>query len=336
MSESTGETQWIQTDRKHIRNPTVTKSANENEVKSLLGNVDSYVTEHSLVLDELIDGGLIKARFSVNELREKNGLQALSSDKLRVVLLNDDDYVTAYQMLGGRYPDSTAVSSTDMEPILVRNDDGPKYLLVAGAYHELIHKHIDRKVRAYANDGDNTVSEFRRGGLRVSKFSKDEARNDYYGDLVNELGNFGVQKKLISELLDDPKFKDEAERRSQLLKKMGISKESTTAEITFQGIGKVKFKKANIHFDQEGKLEVNAMPFLAMQLVDDLTQRCGNVDGIPFEEALIRAKIDPRFQNKLRQALDEKFGGGFYSKLKNTPYDAYKVLDLILEIQKKN
>lgn len=335
MPELTGETQWIQTDKRHIQNPTVTKGANENEVKSLLSNVDYDATEHSVALDEQMDSGLKMARSRVNELRERNGLQALSPNSLRVVLLNDSDYVTAYQMLGGKYSDSTAVSSTDMEPVLVRNVNDPKYLLVAGAYHELVHKHVDGKVRAYANDGNNVVSEFRRGGLRVSKFSKDGTRNDYYGDLVNELGNFGVQKKLISELLADPRFKDEAGRRLHLLEKMGISKESRTAEISFQGIGKVKFNKANIHFDQQDNSQVNAMPFLAMQLVDDLTQRCGNVEGVPFEGALIKAKVDPRFQNKLRQTLDDKSGIGFYSKLKNTPYDSYEVLDLILEIQRK-
>jgi len=167
MPELSGEVRWVQTAKRNIQNPTVTKKVDEKEVASLIGNVDKYVAEHAIQAEGLVSVGLGIARSAINRLRKKNNMQPLPDGTMSISILIDDDYLAAYKLLGARksYITTTALASSDLDSVLVRKTNIPIYQLVAGAYHELVHKHIDNKVRVYTNDDGQVISNFRRGGL---------------------------------------------------------------------------------------------------------------------------------------------------------------------------
>ena len=66
MSEATSETQWVQTVKSNIQNPTITRNMDKREMRSLLDHVDKFVTEHAIPIGSPITNGLEIARSNLN------------------------------------------------------------------------------------------------------------------------------------------------------------------------------------------------------------------------------------------------------------------------------
>jgi hypothetical protein len=335
--DSLNKTEWFQTNQK-IDEPDITPNKSEEELKKNSKPTREYVEENGFFPREMLPAMQLFDKKIAN-LKAANDIPTTNEDGSEVHFLSSENYEKAHQLFNKKgEPDNNTSSATylvEADKILVRDDGNyPNYLTASSIFHERIHREIDLKARVYTQKDGQIHSELSRGGLNVVRHAM-TGKNKEYGALINELGNFGVQKEIIKDLLEMPEYVDEANARKQRLEKLGVSDKTESITVPFSELGTVVFDIQNVHFDSGGNLQIDFGPFIMMQLVDDMKRLCPEVSGIPLEDAIIRAKAHPEFQNQIRESLDNALGKGFYSKLKNAAYDAGDALHILYEVQQK-
>lgn len=335
---SLNKTKWVRTDQK-IEHPDITTEKSEGELrntpntKSTREHIEKYghAPELTPAIINLIDK-------KINYLKEANGIPTTNDDEPKIYFLNPENYEKAVGLFqkneDAEKDKSQATYLVEADKIIVRDDGSdPHYLVASSIFHERVHREIDLKVRVYRQGDEEIHSNLKRGGLSVLRRTN-TGIDEEYGALINELGNFGVQKEVIQELLAMPEYAEEATVRKERLKKLGINNQTALVSVPFSELGTVHFDTHNVHFDSAGDLRIGFGPYIMMQLVDDLKIACPEISNVPFEEALVRAKAHPEFQNQIRNSLDNTLGDGFYSRLKRAPYDANVALQILYDVQK--
>lgn len=315
-----------------------------------------FIAESLLRLDSEkpssnLERGFDLARNYINSLRSRLHMPEIDSDDMEVLLMEESNFNKHYKNLSSLSEVSSVGFSADvLKPVVVMNQDGiPEYILASVAFHELIHQHLETRVRVYSSEEDSNDKEFRvftesrRSGLKVTKVNRDkEALNDQIetGDLLNELPNYLLQKQYLVDVFRKEEFmevfSEVVEKRSKILDEY-LGEENDYLSVKFEGGKKAVLHKSVVHFDINNEIVLDrlASPYVIMQLASDLNDLCGNIDGKPFWEVLLQAKIDPRIQGILRDKIDSKLGKGFYRKLKAAEHEADEVLDILVEIQSK-
>lgn len=239
----------------------------------------------------------------------------------------------------------------------VISDNYTDMFIASNAFHELVHRWLEPKEVIYrdSQDEDSNIRssyfELGRTGLKVRKVKKDPETGDvseieYTGHFLNELGNYAMQSVFLHNLINDSKinglFSDEIEAREKMLEKRypQYKRGFTIFDVTDEhGIDhKVAIGSQNIHFYDGSLTSVNAnlSTSIMLQIVDELEEIVGNVNGGNFKNILAYFKVHPEEQKYLRRLLDDKLGDGFYKKLKNLDMESYSaVIDLLSELQHK-
>ena len=295
--------------------------------------------------------GIDVARDYINTLRTRFGLIKVDPHKMETLFLSKEKFNVHYKKLA-KVDDVTSMAfATDViNPVVISTEDEiPKYFTASVGFHELIHKWLESSVRVYAsektadNDTFRLFSEDRRSGLKVSKLKRTPEGIQEVGEvgsLLNELPNYLLQKVYIDDLLGKNEYRDvfpeEARQRKEKLYSL-MGENNNYLIVTFEGGREVIFHRSNIHFDSNGNLmlERNTVPFLAMQLASDINTICDDIDGRPFWEVFLQAKLNPAIQNKLKESMDSKIGNGFYHRLKSAEYKAESMLSILTEVQDK-
>lgn len=312
----------------------VTNNINENSVPISIENFYKFINSHRLEFDTKTKLGIGLVVDEINALRNINGLEPIKHDSSQVCFLANEDFDYIYNAWLGTKGD-TAVNASylpEVGVIIVKKRDVPSYITLSVVYHEMIHKYIDAQVWLKEKINGEEVTNLVRGGLRILKpiFLGTNAQPIYYGDLLNELGNYGQENKFIKKLLGLDDFSEEALERLKILQNIGAEQYAT---VTFQDNTKIVFNSENIHFNLNGE----ALPFtserIMMQIVTEFRMLIPQISGLSFDDALIRAKTDPRFQKELLLAFDNIFGKGFYNKLKKLPVTANEVGKLLKLLQ---
>ncbi|MFV1917082.1 MAG: hypothetical protein ACC618_01155 [Patescibacteria group bacterium] len=326
----------------------------DQERKTLsLEKKENSIRKDSLQPDKRLERGLELARRFVNRLNKMVGISEVDPQKMEILLLSKESYGKHYKSVTGKDPGKSCGLMMDLvKPVLVEKGNYPDYILASFATHELIHKRTETHVRAFHTESEpvgdkglitveTTFTEERRYGLMVAKLKREGGKvveTQFTGELLNELPNYLFQGAFIDELLTGEEgreiFKDEIEKREERLR--GFSSEDYTYLIAplKDGSGReIRIDRPNVHFDKKGNLLINQASFVVRQLADDLSNLVGAVEGETFGQVLLKAKVEPKIQGKIRKAVDSKMGKGFYRRLKNAKVE--DGLNLLVEVQSK-
>ncbi len=315
-----------------------------------------FITETLLRFDSVtpsssLEQGFNLARRYVNSLRSRLELSKLGPKDMEVLLLEEDNFNKHYKKLSSLSEVSSVGFSADiLKPVVVMKlDDVPEYIMASMAFHELIHQHLETRVRVYSSEEDSNnagyrvFTESRRTGLSVKKVNRNREKKDEQGklgNLLNEIPNYLLQKQLLADVFKKEEFKElfseEINRRNIRLDEY-LGKGNDFLIVKLEGGRKAVLQKSVVHFDNNGRVLFEILPstFILMQLASDLNVLCGDIDGKPFWEVLLQAKIDPRLQGKLRDEIDSKLGRGFYRKLKTAELKQEDIIDILVEVQSK-
>lgn len=361
-SQSVGLTRDIETSKRNISSKIIEKGGIVFGKKPTPDNFSGQLSRKVIITESILrldsetpspglEQGFNLARDYINSLRKRMGLSEIDPNKMEVLLLEEDRFKKHCKRLSSLAEISSVGFSTDVfQPVVImKQDDVPEYLMASNAFHELIHQHLETRVRVYSSEEKPDSNDFRvftegrRLGLSVSKVKRDGdliEEQGRLGELLNELPNYLLQKTYIDDVFGKDEFKEvfseEVKKRDkQLDEYMGEGNDYLS--VNFEGKKRVEIHRSVVHFDNDGNLmlEKQTTPFVMMQLAVDLNTLCGKIDGKPFWEALLQAKINPKLQSKLRKEIDSKLGKGFYRRLKTAEYEPESVVDILVEVQNK-
>lgn len=322
------------------------------KIAGLYENNKQYAQEHALKEWPRLHNATELARKKIRDLSKETDLPSPTS--MDVFYLDSSSFI---QLFGVSFDGNAAHGKYSPEANFsgVRYDENfPDYFVGSLAFHELVHQEFDRHVFTYHTESIQNNQEetemltyvTNRQGLEVKRYDpKNPSANvNRQGDLLNELGNHGMQADYIREALENQDiFGPEIEERNNFILRMGgdpNDPSGLTLNFPFNNKSyKIRFDTDKIHFNHKGEcnLVYGMGGFLIMQLADDLKKICGDVEGKPFFETFLRAKSDPIEQNKLRTVMDSKLDTDFYSRLKNTSQeDIQSILELVSEVQSKS
>lgn len=299
--------------------------------------------------------GFELAKNAIINLRSRLGAQPLHSPDMEILLLRKDDYAEfIYKLTGEDVGDNIAGASDVVNPIFVTYDNHPDYIISSLVFHEFVHKHLELTIRIYSTiDLPNEpeygvlITEPRRSGLSVVRLTRKngEIVSEQYGELLNELSNYELQRLFIKMIFEDQEerqvFSQEIEERNNRVRALGLDPNDPNQYYRVKLIDRrenpryVLFRQPNIHFEKSGEHMMGRQTFLSMQLMEDLRKLVGTVGGESLSMALLRAKVDPRLQNRIRQVMNKKVGPKFYERLKSAEYNIQDVIDFLVEVQNK-
>lgn len=349
----------VKTDKKYL-SPNISLAGIEVSDKPTTDNLTRQLEEKIVIAEALmsldtetpspaLQHGYDLARKYVNVLRSNAGLNPIDAKEMNIYLLNNEKfnrYCDEFSSMDSNH--TMGFSGAIIQGVAIRHFyKAPEYYLASNAFHELIHKWMELNVRVFDSE-EARQSEFKvytqdnRTGLSVPKLSRDE--NGTYtraetGELLNELPNYLLQKAYLSDLMDSPEytsiFSSEFDDRNKHLENIIKGKEYT--QYSVNGSPPVILHKSLVHFDKDGVflLKSQPAPFLMMQLASDLNLICGQANKRPFWQTLYQAKIDPKLQVELKEAIDAHMGDGFYYKLKGAKMEPKDLIDLLLTVQRK-
>ncbi len=324
--------------------------------RDIVLKTEREMRQHQIEPSKALKEGYAHARKMVHELRTKTGLPQVDLVDMEVITLEKSVFDEHYKIFSGKEdPDLGGFSSGDLEFVLVKDiKDMPEYVKASAACHELVHKWLEQHAKVYHVEGkqnfargqsaQSLLSEPRRSGLMVKKIGYKEGQfseRGLAGTLLNELPNYMAEKAFVDKVLNGEidTFKKEVISRRQMLidylKENGIDGDPDQTElsgVTNEGNNYI-IDSSNLHFDINGNpLLSNAMSFMA-QLGSDLSKLCGDINGRPFGDVLLEAKLNPVLQNDLRKAIDSKMGPGYFTRLKNA--DLNSAITILSEVQAK-
>lgn len=325
---------------------------NQADVKLKTWVWDAKTKGQEESFDESRKSGISAAKQSINNWRQKLGLEALDDDEMPVIFLAKDDFALAYGDAGGISSEATRFDgfyAPSISQVFVSDKENSLYASSV-AYHELIHKYLEIRSFAFFEADVMVVGRQRRAGLMVDKVARAENGEietvSASGDLLNELGNYLEQWKFI---------KDQVTGGLQFESQLRSARERFVKDTGFRDVDKMslsispkenKSETSDVVFDTEmlafyylnsGNDENKGLSntILFTQLALDMNELCDAVDGKSFGEVLMMAKTKPELQVTLRNMLDEKMGRGFYKRLKESKYDGLDALRLLLDVQRK-
>ena len=268
--------------------------------------------------------GFELARQQVLSLQRKLGLFPTDKAKMEVLVLPPN----VYDVIDPG--DTAALTLYPMGAVLIKQGSYSFYHEAAGlAFHELIHRWLEPNSLAYSKNKTQsktvTIS-LRRTGLIA--FLPQQEDKDYAtrGYLLNEMGTHYLEKHFLQELRALPLFSDEDKRLRKLFRLHGLARDGFYDMNT--GSSELTIHKSNLIFT-EGQLDI----WYINQLIDNLQFLTGDITGESLGMALVRCKIDPRYQNIVRKRVDAEMGAGFYSRLRASFGDEDELIEFLFETQ---
>ncbi|MEK7525129.1 MAG: hypothetical protein AAB548_02035 [Patescibacteria group bacterium] len=285
-----------------------------------------------------------RAKDLISRIRLEIGLPAIEKNDMMCVYYTDTEFdqeMFTTALIFGFY-DADGVSDPALIADIVRMRDYPSYVVASLAAHELIHRFIDLNVNMYQErqiPGNSNQKELKTDFVRGGLVIKDAKSRNTKRELLSELGNFYVQACFLREMIGDtnPLIKNEmSDREDRVRAEFGDGIHVSTV-ITLASGKKVHivFGRDKLHPSKE-KILFNVRATMMMQLADDINHLCGDVDGMPFMNLVLKAKADPKHLTRIKRIIDEKIGNGFFDKLSKTNYKGEGDFeDLLVEVQRK-
>lgn len=285
------------------------------------------------------------AKKLVNQTRLRIGLPEVPEDQMKCLYISDSDYAENFEHTGSIYglDNADALHDSFFVAELVRKRDYPEYVTSSISAHEWVHRFIDMEVELYnenqvvGSPNQKVVQNERvRSGLSVRDVASKKIRNE----ILSELGNYYVQACYFREIVDkdDPIFRDDLlERETKITKSfgagrhVGVTVTSSTGKTTTYA-----FTRELLH-PSKSKVIFNVRATMFMQLAEDINVLCGDVDGEPFMNMVLRAKTNPKEIRKVKRVIDNKIGPDFFDKLykARTKEESLEDLeDLLSDVQK--
>lgn len=297
-----------------------------------------------------LEKGFDFAKDGINNLQDVLGLPRSKPEEMKIIPLSRSKFIRYYRSISSSTERCPSGFCADMiQPVVIMKQTVlPEYFLASIAFHELIHKNFESNVKIFnsiqkSENKHRTVIESRRYGLAVHKIKNDAGSVKFQnetGNLLNELPNYMYQKGFIDAIFENEEsrnfFSSEIKKREELLKNYFIEGVEHTQITTEEGES-IIFHKSLFHFDKKGRplFLSNNLAFLIMQLARDLGVVCKEINGKPFWEVFLKAKIDPKIQIKIKHEIDSKFGEGLYQEIKTADYYYEDVLPILVQVQKK-
>ncbi len=307
-------------------------SADLGLVSGAMGKRDAEIKE--IIIRESIEPStrvrqaVDLARNTVNEIRTKHGLDKLDDSELQWCLMDDDKYKKIAGSINGRRC-SLGIAMAGVS-ITCDAPEIPDHRKASNAFHELLHNGIETEVLSVTRQGNAINVEGSRSGARVKRFtrtSEGEAVVDpRNGELLNELANYVLQGEFERELLQRDEFKDEADLVGDRIKS------DKYAKYDVQGVH-VNLNDKYLQNDKNSSDAIVTMPTLVQQLVEDLGDVVGDINGIKFNDYLIDIKLDPKRIGEFAEAISAKMGKHFFKQLRHAKVDAGSIAWLLDKIQ---
>ena len=311
--------------------------------------LEDFFRTHSEKPSDTLEAGFEIVKGHINSLRSTLGLPEVELDDMKISLVRAEEYDRYYKLLSGASEvTSVGVCVKSFDTVIVKKRENiPDYITASVAFHELIHKFLEKDVQIYSSiekterDNHEGFLESRRGGLFVAKVKSEKGSlvgRKWQGELLNELPNFLLQRQFLDDVVNREKhrkvFSKEAEKKDERFNDMYGEMNNYIESHTEHG-HRIFLHSTVVNFDNEGNILEGGYGKAMMQLANDLRLLCGDINGEPFWKVFLQAKIDPRKQNELRKGIDSKLGKGFYRKLKEAKYEAKDILDLLVDVQNK-
>lgn len=286
------------------------------------------------------------AKKLVNQTRSNIGLPEVAEGTMRCFYISDVEYIESFKSTGGLYGLDTAdaLHNSFFVAELVRQRDYPDYVTASISAHEWIHRFVDMEVELYnENQIAGSVNqkaiqnEHARSGISVRDLNTKKIRNE----ILSELGNYYVQACYFREIVkaDNPTLKaDLSERETRISKSFGEGKYVGVTVSSLAGkTTTFAFARELLH-PSKSKEIFNARATMFMQLAEDINFLCGDVDGEPFMNLVLRAKAHPKEIGRVKKVIVNKIGQDFFEKLykaRTKEESVEDLVDLLSDVQKK-
>ncbi|MBI4129892.1 hypothetical protein HY468_01100 [Candidatus Roizmanbacteria bacterium] len=307
--------------------------------------------ENAIRPDPVLTRGIALARNLTNNLRRNVGLKTVPSNEMEVILLEKDKFDSYYRVLGGLGEDekiqAIGFSAQLLAPVVVQHHpDLPAYFLASLALHEFIHRWLELSSTVFTVKQENNVRHLSylssRDGLTIYKtFRKyPDISPQRQGMLLNEIPNLIFQRAFIELVLDDPNysmlFEEEIEKRDKALAINGLSHVGYHY-LNAQGYTCLLDRSLTYHNTRGVAVtEDTITPITLLQLAGDLLKIYSEQDKTTsFPELLLHAKINPRFQSRIKNIMDARMGDGFFNRLKHAKYEPADIMSILSELQVK-